>query len=423
MLKKTLLANPVKSLLSDGFEGLANKSLSERMVTYFWLLGPFVFLIERTPADVWIVIIDLAFLVKCAFARNWSWMKNYWVVSIFVFWFALFISSFNSPLPWIAFSESLIWIRFPLLVIASVFWLAKDSRISALMIISTGAGLACMFLISTAELWFSYENWKTVARFSWPYGDFVTGNYYAKTCLIITILAGTLISQREQHRSLIGILLAGLIVSFSILAGERMNALVVVSSLGLTILWLNYKRPGYIVVALSCLIIFVCVIIQTSDYLFVKFTKSFIEGVTKLTESGYIQIWQTSFEIFKSVPITGIGTATSRFLCDGFQFDVNIIHRCSNHPHQFYLQVLAETGIVGMIAFLIMVGSIIKRTWESGHYSNSPLKKCCFIIPLAFFFPIQSNADLFGQWMNSHMWFGISLAMALALSKNQTKQI
>ena len=35
-----------------------------------------------------------------------------------------------------------------------------------------------------------------------------------------------------------------------------------------------------------------------------------------------------------------------------------------------------------------------------------------FIVPLGFFFPLQSTADFFGQWNNIFMWSAIALALA-----------
>ena len=34
-------------------------------MTIFWLLGPFIYLIERDPADLWLSLIGLVFLIRC----------------------------------------------------------------------------------------------------------------------------------------------------------------------------------------------------------------------------------------------------------------------------------------------------------------------------------------------------------------------
>ena len=37
----------------------------DRYMTLFWLLGPFIYLIERDPADLWLTSICFIFLVRC----------------------------------------------------------------------------------------------------------------------------------------------------------------------------------------------------------------------------------------------------------------------------------------------------------------------------------------------------------------------
>ena len=39
--------------------------------TIFYLLAPM--LIERSPADAWLSLCGLAFLVRCVVRRDWSW--------------------------------------------------------------------------------------------------------------------------------------------------------------------------------------------------------------------------------------------------------------------------------------------------------------------------------------------------------------
>ena len=107
-----------------------------------------------------------------------------------------------------------------------------------------------------------------------------------------------------------------------------------------------------------------------------------------------------------------------RFLCEQTIYAESFIPRCNNHPHQYYIQVLAETGLIGFVTFVTMVTSIIYVTWANASQSNNLLKKTCFIVPLALFFPLQSTADVFGQWINSMMWYAVALAMAISMTED-----
>ena len=51
-----------------------------------------------------------------------------------------------------ALQESLIWFRFPLFAMATVFWLARDRRLLYAMILSAGVGMMIMTGILTVEM-------------------------------------------------------------------------------------------------------------------------------------------------------------------------------------------------------------------------------------------------------------------------------
>ena len=412
--------NQLKNIFISASEELSTLPAWERFMMYFWLSGPFLFLIERSPADFWVVVIDIAFLFRCVRKGQWTWMEWFWVRAVFVFWLATFLSAAFSPLSLMALAESIAWIRFPLLAIASVFWLSRHAALIKLMLLMTGLGLILMCFILTAELYVNFSEWSSVggmsARLSWPYGDFVSGNYLGKFGLIIAVWASANVSAPNADRIIAGASIGLLLLIFTILTGERINAILVFSTLSLALLWLNYWRIKFLVVGGSCLVGGAILAISSTDYLTDKFTSSFFEGIFDFQTSGYIKLWMTGLEIFKDSPITGVGTGMFRYLCTEMPFADTSFIRCDNHPHQYYVQILAETGIIGFGAFVLMVGSIIYATWDEGRLSSNSLSKVCFVVPLALMFPLQSTADIFGQWVNLMMWYSIALAMAVPAS-------
>ena len=388
-----------------------------------WLLGPLFFLVERSPADFWIVIIDLAFLVRCFVNRDWKWTSQWWPKSVFCFWLAMFASALFSPTPIEAAKEAFIWIRFPLLAFASAFWLAHFPALVRLLLKMTGVGLGLMMAILTAELYVTYDYWSSnfgmSARLTWPYGDAVSGNYLAKFGLIAVVWAAAGLSSARLTTILWSGLAAGLLLLFTVMTGERINSLLVFCTLGLTLVWLNYQRKGVLALFLSALALMGLFAITRSDFLLMKFTSSLLNGIFDASDSGYIHLWQTGLEMFKTAPLTGTGVGMFRLLCEHTVYIDSFIPRCDNHPHHYYIQVLAETGLFGFVTFVIMVSSLIYIIWSNARYSSDLLKKSCFIVPLALFFPLQSTADIFGQWVNSMVWYSVSLAMAICLAEQR----
>ena len=104
------------------------KSLNsfEKTMTIFWLLGPFIYLIERDPADLWLTLISIIFLLRCIKKKDWDWTSQVWFKSALALWLFGLFSAVTSSDPFFTFQQGFVWIRFPLYVAAAQVWLAKD---------------------------------------------------------------------------------------------------------------------------------------------------------------------------------------------------------------------------------------------------------------------------------------------------------
>ena len=118
----------------------------------FWLLGPFILLIERSPADLWLSVIALTFAGRSIGRREGWWLRVAWVRLAFLFWIACLVSAAFSPLPVYSLVETFLWFRFPLFGMAVAFWLGRDQRMVHAMLLSIGTGMLIMCLILAAEI-------------------------------------------------------------------------------------------------------------------------------------------------------------------------------------------------------------------------------------------------------------------------------
>ena len=107
------------------------KALSkfDRYMTIFWLLGPFIYLIERDPADLWLSIICIVFLFRCFKEKDWDWTSQFWFKTALALWLFGLFSAITSPDPFFSFQQGFVWMRFPLYVAAAQVWLARDRDI------------------------------------------------------------------------------------------------------------------------------------------------------------------------------------------------------------------------------------------------------------------------------------------------------
>ena len=120
----------------DGSNKIKGLNSFEKVMTIFWLLGPLIYLIERDPADLWLTLISMIFLLRCIKKKDWVWTSQIWFKSALALWFFGLFSAFTSADPFFTFQQGFVWIRFPLYVAAAQAWLAKDRDIRILMLLS-----------------------------------------------------------------------------------------------------------------------------------------------------------------------------------------------------------------------------------------------------------------------------------------------
>jgi O-antigen ligase len=406
----------ILDVLNNGRLAIIERPRFERLFLVLWLLGPFILLIERTPADIWLTILSLSFIVRMTMLREGLWLNLFWVRAAFMFWGICFVSAALSSSQSYSIGEALIWFRFPMFAMATAFWLANDRRLLELMLLSTACAIATMCCILLAEL--ILEGYKE--RLSWPYDDLVPGNFLAKVGLPVVVVGAALSVSLRGYRAALIALFCIAIVTMTLMTGERINLLLVVCAGVLsTVVWrpnLRYFIPVILVVAVTILSVF-----QIFPSTGQRFFGTFLEHLPIYVGSDYYNAMVPAIHVFKAHPFFGIGPGNFRYLCGDFVTpEFNLL--CHNHPHNFYLQILAEVGLVGLSFGVLFIASLVLFCYNSGRkFRMDVIVVTAWIIPFALFWPIRSSADFFGQWNNIFLWSSIALAMAAVTSSAKTK--
>lgn len=404
-------------IISDGKRALMELPLIERSLHVFWLLGPFIFLIERTPADALISILALAFVVRMMRNRDFFCFKQFWVRATFAFWLVCFFSAFLSLNSVYAFGEAFVWIRFPLFAMAVVFWLAQDKRIFYLMLLSTTLGFLIMCGILTAEI---IHNGDIGRRLTWPYGDKVSGNYLTKVGLPIMVISfATAVSQFNQKAIFAG-LFVFMGVIFMFFTGERINTLIIIGGCILAGLACRPNWTLFGAILLSGGVLLLAILFFSPD-LYDRFITSFIAALPTGEHSPYYRAMAPAVLAFEQNPLLGIGAANFLYWCPNIAVIFGEFE-CQPHPHNYYFQFLAETGAIGLALGTVFLWSIVWKCFSARRKKDCGLiQGTAWIVPFMLFWPILSTADFFGQWNNIFMWSSIAIALgATNLSEKTT---
>ncbi len=122
--------------------------------------------------------------------------------------------------------------------------------------------------------------------------------------------------------------------------------------------------------------------------------------------SGRLDIWRTSVAMFEAHPVNGVGVRAYRYAYPHYappndHFVVSL-EACGPgegacHAHQWLLEVLTETGVLGMVCWLAAI-SLAMRAWRR---AGSAARGRAFPVTLALavmLFPLNTHLAFYSAW-------------------------
>lgn len=135
-----------------------------------------------------------------------------------------------------------------------------------------------------------------------------------------------------------------------------------------------------------------------------------------------LPIWKTAYSIFKENPINGIGPRGFRYVYNEYaEPDDYFVTANPNlpptQPHLLILEILAETGVIGLIGFLLLFYFLIK----SIRYAANSFYGFVFLVPVVVaIFPFNAHMAFYGSVWSSMIWLLVAFyASVLKLSHSK----
>ena len=138
---------------------------------------------------------------------------------------------------------------------------------------------------------------------------------------------------------------------------------------------------------------------------------------------GHLRHWKTSYLMAKENPLFGIGPRMFREKCDDPKYIVK--DGCATHPHNLYFQILAETGLIGLLFIISFFVYIVKKIFfnlrnnKSLSLTDNKTMICISAFPLFLhFFPLLPNGNFFNNWLNILTFFLIGIFLHFQYKQN-----
>ena len=430
--------------------------LTDKLFFMLFSLIPLFLITGPALPDLVITFSIIYFLaIFIIIKKDYFFLKdNFFLITIF-FWISiLFISTFAYD-KIRSFQDSIIFIRFLLIpIVAYYFFFNSINKLQTVI----GVIFFCVIFVSIDTL-FQFLNYESetgfgkdifgfksewYGRLTGPFGDeLVPGAYISKFGLLGYLY---LYFQKEYKlKKIFEILYLSLISLVCFSSGEKMAFATYFMALFFLLFFLNKKK---LIILMSIIFSLFVILISTKLHPFyndyeiissnhyhqglvvekkfkceenknkickkiIKLQPKFVEVITNFSTSAYGEIYNVGINMFKDYPLTGIGISNYQKACRNInkynQLMVN--YNCASHPHNTYVQWLAEGGLISFIAFIIFLFTIVYFIMK-GNNSNT-IKYITLATLLIMFWPFMSTGSLIKNWNGVLTFYIISLCLSL----------
>ena len=267
-----------------------------------------------------------------------------------------------------------------------------------------------VFFIVLVDIYIERFSGSNILGFSGIEGDIQTRGYRvvsffrtepipgAFICGLSFIVLGYILSFLKSNRifKLFGFLIILFCLIGIILTGERSNGLKALIGFLIFILIIDYvKLKERYYFYWQFFIIFFS-IINFSDYAKYRYIDQFYSKIKTekerekfLSNSLYIRLYKSGINVFKNYPWFGVGNKNFRVeTCDPKKDKLYEEYHCSTHPHQVYIEMLSEHGIIGTIIILSIIFYLAFRLIRKIIDSKNYIQAGCLIFLFINFTPV-----------------------------------
>ena len=389
------------------------------------ILLPIGMLIGTAVSEIIIISISFIFLIYMFKKKNEIIIDKYFYFLILI-WLSLILNYLLSINQELSLLRSFGFFKYIIFIFAMKYLFSKNKNITFFFLF-----LIFIVLITTFDIY--YENYykknilgfisideKRIASFL---RDELKIGYFLLGFSLISI--GFYFEKIKNKKSLnlliIGYFSILIILSAIWLTGEKANSLRALICFFLFLFFIknNFKLKKII---LFTIIILPILIYFFSDRIKDRFDSYLLPEPSNISLLGAFQKshhgahYYTAFKIFLDYPFFGVGNKNFREQCSNAKYYnksyERINERCSTHPHQIYLELLSEHGLIGTTIILFVIFYSIFKSYINYKKNNNLIQLCTILFLICNFLPILPNGSFFTSFNASIFWFNYSLMLS-----------
>ena len=233
--------------------------------------------------------------------------------------------------------------------------------------------------------------------------ELIMGSYLSR--LFPLLFALFIVKEKKKLELYVMIFFFVLLSGLVLISGERASFFLYVLSFIFIIIFVKGYTKLKTIFLVGSLIITI-IIISSFDQVKNRILSNPKSTITKfIFTPAHDSLIRTAYNMFLDKPLFGHGPKMFRVICKDEKYAVGITP-CMTHPHNFYVQLLAETGIIGFsflfsaFAYVLycayrQLKSIVLR--QKRYLTNYQV--CLLAGILITVWPLTTNGNFFHNWL------------------------
>ena len=412
----------------------------EKIPSLLIILLPLTLITGPFLSDLSVSLVALIFIIYIIKNKKYDLLNNIFSKIFFLFWFYILFNSVFINFDLTSIKSSFFYFRFLFFCLAFSFLIKINNNLINKIFFS--------FLFSYTLLifdgYFQYYFGHNIIGFEMAHGprvssffgeELILGSYLSRLFPIffgLTIFLYTDDKKKILLTSIIFILIEALVF----LSGER-TAFFYINLSAIFIILLVDKFKMLRLITLGCSFILIILIISFNDAAKIRiidtsldqmgFREDSVNNKKYIFSQEHQEQYTTAIKIFLDKPLFGAGIKKFRKECKNEKYSSGL-YSCSTHPHNIYLQLLSETGIIGFLfifSFFIIFLKYIIRHFICLFKKNpffTDFEVCLLSAVFITIWPLSPNGNIFNNWLSIIYYFPVGILL-WSFSKTKKKKL
>jgi len=395
------------------------------------IILPIAIIISPVFSEAIIILIVLLFLMNAFFKNDWEFLNEKIIRYLLIIYGFLLINLLMSQNFNFSFLRNFLFIKYIILISAIKYSINNKNKFNKIILFWSIIVITC-----SADLYYQWFFKEDILGFRDRDPLRLNGFFRkenASTFISSFLFISIFFWFRKKNRNIkelsITFTIIALVILICFVSGSRAPFIRLIFSVMLILILFRLQLKNKFIIFSILLLLFVIPLISSEKlktrYIY-QLTNSNNEFNLKILHDNFISNslhyghYITAYKIFIDNKWVGVGTKNFRKFCANEKYSTNNLQsykQCSTHPHQIYLEFLAEHGIIGSLPVLTLIFLIFLNFYN--YYKRS--KNYLILFPLSLlisnFLPLIPSASFFANSFQTLFWIVFGFAYLLYNNK------